>query len=168
MDKFDGRVAVITGGASGFGKEFARIGAQLKMKLVLADVQQDALDATRAYDGARRDRRTSGWDARRGSAHTSIAGALGDLRDRSRDLARNSFIGARALDVLTAQIVGTGITMKAATGKDRDDRILDEARQRAEDMIADAEERAQSTVARAEAEAVRLEEDARGEYQETT
>ncbi len=86
-----------------------------------------ALDATRAYDGARRDRRTAGWDARRGSANTAMAGALGDLRDRSRDLARNSFIGARALDVLTAQIVGTGITMKAATGKDRDDRILDEA-----------------------------------------
>ncbi|CAG9178008.1 SDR family oxidoreductase [Cupriavidus pinatubonensis] len=46
MNQFEGRVAVITGGASGFGKEFARIGAALGMKLVLADVQQDALDAT--------------------------------------------------------------------------------------------------------------------------
>ncbi|QYY32980.1 SDR family oxidoreductase [Cupriavidus pinatubonensis] len=46
MNQFEGRVAVITGGASGFGKEFARIGAGLGMKLVLADVQQDALDAT--------------------------------------------------------------------------------------------------------------------------
>ncbi|GJG98283.1 SDR family oxidoreductase [Cupriavidus pauculus] len=46
MKQFEGRVAVITGGASGFGKEFARIGAQLGMKLVLADVQEDALDAT--------------------------------------------------------------------------------------------------------------------------
>ena len=45
MKQFEGRVAVITGGASGFGKEFARIGAALGMKLVLADVQQDALDA---------------------------------------------------------------------------------------------------------------------------
>lgn len=48
MNDFKGKVAVITGGASGFGKEFAQIGARLGMKLVLADVQQDALDATRA------------------------------------------------------------------------------------------------------------------------
>lgn len=44
MKQFEGKVAVITGGASGFGKEFARIGASLGMKLVLADVQEDALD----------------------------------------------------------------------------------------------------------------------------
>lgn len=46
MKQFHDRVAVITGGASGFGKEFARTGAALGMKLVLADVQQDALDQT--------------------------------------------------------------------------------------------------------------------------
>lgn len=46
MKQFQERVAVITGGASGFGKEFARLGAALGMRLVLADVQQDALDAT--------------------------------------------------------------------------------------------------------------------------
>ncbi|GAA4011545.1 SDR family oxidoreductase [Actimicrobium antarcticum] len=44
MKNFNGKVAVITGGASGFGREFALIGAGLGMKLVLADVQQDALD----------------------------------------------------------------------------------------------------------------------------
>ncbi len=48
MKIFKDRVAVITGGASGFGREFAIIGARLGMKLVLADVQQDALDKTRA------------------------------------------------------------------------------------------------------------------------
>ncbi len=45
MQEFKGKVAVITGAASGFGREFARIGSQLGMKLVLADVQRDALDA---------------------------------------------------------------------------------------------------------------------------
>jgi NAD(P)-dependent dehydrogenase (short-subunit alcohol dehydrogenase family) len=46
MDNFAGKVAVITGAGSGFGRELARIASQLGMKLVLADVQRDALDAT--------------------------------------------------------------------------------------------------------------------------
>jgi NAD(P)-dependent dehydrogenase (short-subunit alcohol dehydrogenase family) len=41
---FKGKTAVLTGGGSGFGLECARIGAKLGMNLVLADVQQDALD----------------------------------------------------------------------------------------------------------------------------
>jgi NAD(P)-dependent dehydrogenase (short-subunit alcohol dehydrogenase family) len=45
MKDFAGKVAVITGAGSGFGLEFARIGARERMKLVLADVQEDALEA---------------------------------------------------------------------------------------------------------------------------
>ncbi len=44
MKDLAGRVAVITGAGSGFGREFARIAARERMKLMLADVQQDALD----------------------------------------------------------------------------------------------------------------------------
>jgi NAD(P)-dependent dehydrogenase (short-subunit alcohol dehydrogenase family) len=44
MKNFQNKVAVITGGAGGFGREFANIGAERGMKLVLADVQSDALD----------------------------------------------------------------------------------------------------------------------------
>jgi NAD(P)-dependent dehydrogenase (short-subunit alcohol dehydrogenase family) len=44
MRDLAGKVAVITGAGSGFGREFARIGVREGMKLVLADVQQDALD----------------------------------------------------------------------------------------------------------------------------
>ena len=47
MHTFENKVAVITGAASGFGREFANIGARLGMKLVLADVQQDALEKAR-------------------------------------------------------------------------------------------------------------------------
>ena len=43
MKEFKNRVAVITGAASGLGKEFAKTGAAHGMKLVLADVQQDEL-----------------------------------------------------------------------------------------------------------------------------
>jgi len=45
MKELAGKVAVITGAGSGFGREFARIGAREGMKLVLADVQEDALGA---------------------------------------------------------------------------------------------------------------------------
>ena len=48
MKNFSQRVAVITGAASGFGREFARAGAQLGMRLVLADVQKEALAETAA------------------------------------------------------------------------------------------------------------------------
>lgn len=48
MKDFAGKVAVITGAGSGFGREFARIGAGLGMKLALADIQPEALAATAA------------------------------------------------------------------------------------------------------------------------
>ncbi len=44
IPSFEGKVAVLTGGASGFGLACARLGARLGMKLVLVDVQADALD----------------------------------------------------------------------------------------------------------------------------
>jgi NAD(P)-dependent dehydrogenase (short-subunit alcohol dehydrogenase family) len=46
MDDFKDKVAVITGAASGFGREFARMGHSLGMRLVLADVERGALEAT--------------------------------------------------------------------------------------------------------------------------
>jgi len=46
MLEFNGRVAVITGAASGFGRAFAEKGAALGMKLVLADVDAKALAQT--------------------------------------------------------------------------------------------------------------------------
>ena len=48
MKTFAGRTAVITGAGSGFGLETSRIAAQRRMKVVMADVQQDALDRAAA------------------------------------------------------------------------------------------------------------------------
>ena len=48
MKELQGRTAVITGAGSGFGLELARIAAREGMNLVLADVQQDALDRAAA------------------------------------------------------------------------------------------------------------------------
>lgn len=46
MDSLDDKVAVITGAGSGLGREFARLGARSRMKLVLADVQHESLQDT--------------------------------------------------------------------------------------------------------------------------
>ncbi len=48
MKNFTGKVVVITGGAGGLGREFAAVAAELGMNIVLADVQQDALDLARS------------------------------------------------------------------------------------------------------------------------
>lgn len=45
MQNFKDKVAVITGAASGFGREFALLGARLGMHLVLADVDHDGLSS---------------------------------------------------------------------------------------------------------------------------
>lgn len=46
MKDFAGRVAVITGAGSGFGRAFAQVAAARGMKLVLADLDADALEAS--------------------------------------------------------------------------------------------------------------------------
>ena len=48
MKTFAGRTAVITGAGSGFGLEVSRAAAARRMKVVMADVQQDALDRAAA------------------------------------------------------------------------------------------------------------------------
>ena len=48
MKNLMGRVAVITGAASGFGLEAARLAARGGMKIVMADVQADALEGAAA------------------------------------------------------------------------------------------------------------------------
>ncbi|QPF74983.1 SDR family oxidoreductase [Roseateles sp. DAIF2] len=48
MKHYQGRTAVITGAGSGFGLELARLAAQRGMKLVLCDVQADALERAAA------------------------------------------------------------------------------------------------------------------------
>jgi NAD(P)-dependent dehydrogenase (short-subunit alcohol dehydrogenase family) len=51
MDGTEGKVAVVTGGASGIGKAMARRFAAAGMHVVIADIEQGALDATAAELG---------------------------------------------------------------------------------------------------------------------
>ena len=48
MQQFEGRVAVVTGAASGIGRGLAQRFAEEGMRVVLADVERDALEATAA------------------------------------------------------------------------------------------------------------------------
>jgi len=44
IKEFEGKVAVVTGGASGIGRGLAHAFAKRGMKIVLADIDKDALD----------------------------------------------------------------------------------------------------------------------------
>jgi lambda family phage portal protein len=69
-----------------------------------------ALGAQRSYDGATRGRRGASFKGvRSDSANGALGPALSALRERSSDLVRNTWIGARTLDVLSAHTIGTGI-----------------------------------------------------------
>ena len=46
MQEFEGKVAVVTGAASGMGRAFAERFAQEGMRVVLTDVEAPALEAT--------------------------------------------------------------------------------------------------------------------------
>ena len=46
MKEFEGKTAVITGAASGIGKALAEKFAQEKMQVVLADIEEEALEKT--------------------------------------------------------------------------------------------------------------------------
>lgn len=76
----------------------------------------------RSYDAAARGRRTDGWRANGRSADAEIAAAGPLLRDRMRDLVRNNPMAANAVNVLTTNLVGSGIRPRAKTGNKRLDK----------------------------------------------
>ncbi len=80
IEDFQGKTAVLTGAGSGFGLECARIGARRGMRLVLVDVQQDALDQAEA------EVRAAGADVLARRVDVADAGQMerlaSDVRDR--------------------------------------------------------------------------------------
>lgn len=83
-----------------------------------------ALDAMRGYDAAQNGRRTSSFRRGAPSANAEIGRSLVALRERSRELVRNTYIGQRTLDVLTTHVIGTDLTIRFDTGSDRADRSV--------------------------------------------
>lgn len=68
-----------------------------------------ALEIVRAYDGAKRDHRTSSWQATGTSANGEIASAEEIVRNRSRDLVRNNGYALQIVETIADHVVGTGI-----------------------------------------------------------
>lgn len=78
------------------------------------------------YDGAARDRRYGRRESSGTSANTETMEALPDLRDRSREMYRNSGYLRRGIKDMTGRIVGTGIMPSSKAKNDRDRAALDE------------------------------------------
>lgn len=98
MKDFKNKVAVITGAASGFGREFANLGARLGMKLVLADVQQDALEAARdALTASGAQAIAVRCDVRRGQDVEALAAAAMQRFGAVHLLFNNAGVGAGGL-----------------------------------------------------------------------
>jgi len=74
------------------------------------------LTGTRRYESAAGGRIASGWSSNALGPNAEIDAARATLRDRSRDLARNSAMAGRALTVLTSAMVGDGIRPQPQTG----------------------------------------------------
>jgi lambda family phage portal protein len=110
--------------ANWLDRAIASVAPRTTARRVLAREAFDTL--TRSYDGAAKGRRTEGWRTAGSSADTEIAIAGALLRDRMRDLGRNNPHAAKAVSVLVNNIVGAGIMPRAASGKERLDRKVDD------------------------------------------
>jgi lambda family phage portal protein len=69
----------------------------------------------RSFDAAIRDRRTAGWNAPATSSSTETRGALAILRNRARELRRNSAWASKAERTIVARTIGTGFQPKPRT-----------------------------------------------------
>lgn len=78
---------------------------------------RSSLQQVRAFEAAKKTRRTAGWNATGGSANTEAISGLVNLRNRSRDLVMNNSYAASWLDKRVTNAVGTGIVCKFAKDK---------------------------------------------------
>lgn len=71
---------------------------------------------TRSYDAAQVNRRTGGWQRYNTSATAEVSAALSRVRDSSREAVRNNPHARRAINVLVAKSINTGIRARVPEG----------------------------------------------------
>ena len=75
-----------------------------------------ALTVLRSYDAGKTGRRTSGWTSAGTSANAEAVPSLATVRNRSRELVRNNPHALRAINILAAKSIGTGIQARWPAG----------------------------------------------------
>jgi len=101
---------------SAFEKGLAFIAPAFARKVYGARVAFAMADT---YHGASKTRRAvAGWSTGGGDADADTLPYLEDLRERSRDLVRNSAVGGAAIVTKTTAVVGTGLTLQANVNRD--------------------------------------------------
>ncbi|MBI4212053.1 MAG: phage portal protein [Deltaproteobacteria bacterium] len=85
-----------------------KAGAKRAHYRAVEDLFQSA-PSKRRYEAASIGRRTKGWNALDTGPNAEVKPALNRLRARSRDLVRNNSYASRAIQVISANVVGTGI-----------------------------------------------------------
>lgn len=90
-----------------------------------------------AYIGARTDRRqTTMWKTSSGDADADILSDLPALRERSRDMIRNSPLATGAINTVASNVVGTGLKLQSRINR----RILNISDEQAEEWESKTEE----------------------------
>ena len=78
--------------------------------MALLDIFKKKKTKKRNYSGASKGKRLSRWTSSGSDANAASENSLKTLRERSRDLRRNSPYGRRAIDIISANVIGIGIS----------------------------------------------------------
>ena len=110
----------------GFGRTNA-------LRKQLDEAQQKNSYLKRAYAAAQNNRLTSDWISQATSADSEIRGSIRMLRNRARQLVRDSDFAKASLRAVKNNVVGTGIRMQAQVRMQRGGRLADDINRRIEE-----------------------------------
>ena len=91
------------------------------------ELWRQGLDGLRGYDAASYGRVNAGWRVHNESAETTDRHSRDVIRARARDLERNSDIAQAILHAYKRNVVGKGYTLRAMTGNDDLDKLIETA-----------------------------------------
>ncbi len=100
----------------------------------LQEAQTRNQNLQRAYAAAQNNRLTSDWINQATSADSEIRGSIRLLRNRARQLVRDSDFAKAALRAVRNNVVGTGIKMQAQVRMQRGGRLAEEVNSRIEEQ----------------------------------
>ena len=109
------------------------IGRTNALRKQLDEAQQKNSYLKRAYAAAQNNRLTSDWISQATSADSEIRGSIRMLRNRARQLVRDSDFAKASLRAVKNNVVGTGIRMQAQVRMQRGGRLADEINRRIEE-----------------------------------